>query len=608
MLAFLGLIPILLLLHKLRPKPKRMEVTNLFLWQEILQERAGKFTLRKLKKNIPLILQMGIIILAAVALARPVWTYLGQKRGDIILVMDTSGSMKARSGSITRFEQALKEARHIIDRLRNDQKILIIEAGREPRILSGFLEDRKRASELLEAIVPTDEPGDLEKALYLALSFLHPDQEDTLYLITDGAGCDFGKIRGMHPRIVPILVSGGANNQGITKFEFREEPERPNHYEVMLEVKNFNGEPVECPVSLTMDHTRIYEDDLRLDALERQLLIIPYHGISTGILTASLGIEDDFPTDNHAYLSLSAARDIWVLLVSKGNYYLEKMLEAYPNIMVNSMKEITPSSWEEQTRRHDIVIIDRMDFPETQRGNFLLIDSYSPSIPVERNGTARPGDIYWDRHNPIMENVDMGGLIVQEASVLKAGRGMKPLMESPQTGLMYSYEKNALRAVFLGFDIERSDLPLRLAFPVIMGNIINWLSPNKLHSSTMKTQAGDPIELNLLPDTTEIMIKAPNEKSRKYQVTQNPFPYPGTEQVGIYSLSEKDKRRYFTVNLVDELESDIQSPVIKNKDFERSGRTPGGEEAEVSKSLWALCIFLVFWILFLEWYFWLKTG
>ena len=84
MLAFLGLIPVLLLIHKLRPKPTEVKVTNLFLWLEVFKERTDNVTLKDLKKNIPLILQIFMIILLSMALARPVWTYFAPKKGDVI--------------------------------------------------------------------------------------------------------------------------------------------------------------------------------------------------------------------------------------------------------------------------------------------------------------------------------------------------------------------------------------------------------------------------------------------------------------------------------------------------------------------------------------------
>ncbi len=608
MLAFLGLIPVLILLHKLRPKPRQMEVTNLFLWQQVFKERTRNITLRELKKNLPLILQILIIILAVFALASPVWTTFGQNKGDMILVIDTSASMKAGSGSKTRFEQAMEKAHDIVDRRRSDQRVLLIEAGREPRIRTGYVEDTGRAQALLEDLSPSDEPGDLEKSLYFALSFVNPERDDTIYLITDGAGTDLDRLLKIHPGIVPVLVSGGEKNIGITKFDFREEPDRPNHYEMMIEIKNFNPSGVRCPVRLTIDRIPVYEDSLSLEGFEKKLLIIPYHGILSGIAKAVLEVEDDFQTDNSAYLALSASEDIWVLLVSKGNYFLEKLLASYPNVMVNSMKEIVPSSWDEQTRRHDIVIIDRMDFPATKKGNFLIIDSYSPSIPIERTGrTGFPGPLYWNKDDPLMEDIDLDGVVIEEACILKPGKQMKPVIESPETGLLYTYEQNGLRAVFAGFDINRSDLPLRVAFPVLMSNIINWLTPYKLSSSGMAARPGEPLNMYVSPGTSMISILAPGEKWQKHRVSGNPYRYTNTKKVGVYVLAEKNKRRYFTVNLVNESESDIQVPFIKDT-LDQPRRRRDVDEVALSKPLWSLFVIVLLVVLLLEWYSWLKFG
>lgn len=608
MLAFLGLIPILLLLHRLRPRPKQAEITNLFLWEEVYRERSHRITLRELKRNIPLILQIVAVCLASIALADPVWIHFTQKEGDMILVLDTSASMKTRSGGKTRFQQAVVKAGEIIGKRRGDQNLLLIEAGKEPRLISGPVQDTGEARDLLDGLTPTDEPGDLKKALYFAISFMNPEKDDTVYLVTDGAGCDFPALMEIHPKIVPVLVRGGEKNAGITKFEFREKPNQPNHYEVMIEVKNFQPTPVRCPLRLTIDRKQIYETVLSLDVFEKRLIIIPYHGLITGIARASLETEDDFPTDNHAFLSLSASDEVWILLVSRGNYFLERVLESYPNIMVNSMKEIVPSSWEEQTGRHDIVIIDRMDFPPVPRGNFVLIDSYSPSIPIEKEAPVHnPGTLSWDGESPLMQDIDLNGLIIEEASGVKAHDPAKPVIESPETGLMYTYEEKGLRAVFLGFDINRSDLPVRVAFPVMMSHIINWLTPYKLSSSSLKTQAGSPIDIYVSPDTTTLSTRAPGGEWRKHRATQNPFRYTNTRNVGIYVLTQKNRHRYFTVNLVDELESDIQSPSIGSASG-RPGKETDSEEVAVHTRLWIPLVLLLLLSLLWEYYFWLRSG
>ncbi len=97
----LSLIPMLILLHLLRPKPQQIEVTNLFLWQEILKERGQRVAFKHLRKNPPLLLQILLVILGVLALARPIWFYFSSKKGEMILVIDTSASMKTRLSSGT---------------------------------------------------------------------------------------------------------------------------------------------------------------------------------------------------------------------------------------------------------------------------------------------------------------------------------------------------------------------------------------------------------------------------------------------------------------------------------------------------------------------------
>jgi hypothetical protein len=576
MLITLGLIPILILIHTLKPKPRQIDITNLFLWQEVLKERSSHLTFERLKRNLPLLLQILIVILAALALAKPAWLYFA--------------------------------ALELIEQRNQDQKILIVAAGKKPVVKGGFLDNSKQAKRLVTDLTPSDASTELEKAVYLALSFVDPLRKDRLYLITDGGGENIAALVKNHPRIIPIVISGGKRNIGITKFEFRQEIERVDNYEIMLEIKNFNPAHLECTVRLSVDNAIIFDRPIKFNAREKKLLIFPYAGLLTGIARALLEIDDDFTTDNQAYLSLNASKDIWILLVSKGNYFLEKLLEAYPNFKVNSINEIIPSSWHEQTARHDIVIVDRMDFPKTPKGNFLLIDAYSPAIPVVKTGRVRfPKNLDWNKKSPLMANVNIGGLIVEQAASLRVDPSMQAVIESTRTGLMYVYENGGFRAVFLGFDITRSDLPLKVAFPVMMSNIINWLNPHKLEFSILQTRAGEPFDIYLEPQTDAFYTRAPREKWEKQRATGNPFRYTRTHNVGVYTISENDKQRYFTVNLADESESDISGEFmqdIRDKPVE----TLDSEDISVQHPLWTAFLFLGLAMLFLEWFLWLKMG
>jgi hypothetical protein len=603
----LGLIPILILIHSLKPKPRQVEITTLFLWRKALKEKRGGLRIRRIVKNLPLLLQILAVILATLALAKPVWMYPSQLKGNVILVLDASASMKTRTSSGIRFDQARKEALRLIDELPKEGKTLIIEAGGRPILRSAFSDDKGELKRVVKSMQPSDEPGRIEKAIYLALSFMNPERDDWTFLITDGAGSDFEKLSRMHQRVRPILVGGGQRNIGITKFECRPQLGLNQRYEVMVEVKNFNPNPVLCPIHLTLNKKTIVKKTIGLRALEKKLLIFPYSGLVAGIAEVTLELNDDFPVDNKAYAVLNTSKDIWVLLVTTGNYFLERLLEAYPNFMVNSIKEIIPSSWEDQAARHDIVILDRISPPSTEKGNFLLIESLSPSIPISKIGQIdHPQVLDWDRKGPLMANLDLSGLIVENANHVRADKTLRPIIESRQTGLMYSYHKSGLRAVFLGFDLTRSDLPLRVAFPVMMSNIFQWFRPNKLGFSSSQIKAGESFTIYLEPQTRNFSIRTPSGRWEEHRLKSNPFNYVNAGEVGIYTVVEGKKFRHFAVNLGDEWESDIRVPTFESLP---QGNTVNSRSETITGelSLWIVFLLSASAIVILEWHFWLKS-
>ena len=76
-----------------------------------------------------------------------------------------------------------------------------------------------------------------------------------------------------------------------------------------------------------------------------------------------------------------------------------------------------------------------------------------------------------------MQDLDLGTLRIRSAPLVKTDHGIKPLLEARNQGLIYAYEKEGLRAILINFDLKQSDLPFRVAFPVLMTNCFRWLKP-----------------------------------------------------------------------------------------------------------------------------------
>ncbi|MBF0280604.1 MAG: VWA domain-containing protein [SAR324 cluster bacterium] len=606
-LLLLGLIPILLLIHSLKPKAKEVSVTTFFLWNEALQEQPSGFRINKLLKNLPLILQILIILLSTLALIQPIWLWNSQQYGNMIIVLDSSASMKTRNEGQIRFDAARQKALELIDKLPLLSKALIIDAGTPPQVKIHFSDDKQKLYSAIYDIQPTDTGGDLENAKFLALSFFSAARDDQIFIITDGAGGEIEKITGIHKNITPLLVRGGEQNIGITKFEIRKELQGQDNYQILLEVKNFNPTSAKVHIRLRINNSSISNPTVSLNAGEKKLLFFPYSGFFSGIAEARLTSNDDFMIDNQAHAVLKPARTIKVLLVTQGNFYLERMLEAYPNFDLEITDKV-PQPWRTKTVKKDIVIMDRIKPPSTISGNFLLIDAYSSNIPLSTEKSFLPTSLNGDKNHPIMANIDLNGINVESATETKAEAGVKAIVESEEAGLIYTYEKEQLRAVQFTFDLTRSDLPMKVAFPILMNNIFRWLHPNKFEPTTENTTSGSSYPLHLKNNAQEITVQTPSGKKERHQPVSSPYYFENTKEVGIYLVSQGKNKQFFAVNLLNERESDIQVPEgFKNTDSEGALNLIA-DSAIVEHHLWSLLFFVAASFLALEWYFWVKPS
>jgi hypothetical protein len=604
----LGLIPVLLLIHSLKPKPKTVEVTALFLWKGALKEMGGGSRIRNLTKNLPLLFQILIILLAALVLAEPVWTKSVKIKGDAILVLDNTASMQTGTKQGTRLEMAKKEAFKIIEELSAAGRMLIIEAARQPKILVPFSRDRKHLRRAIEGLQPLHVAGDLEGAVYLALSFLEPKTEGRIFLLTDNALTRLSPLLQKHKKVHPILFTEGGNNIGITHFECRPDPESRDIFQALLEIKNFNPHPVVCPIRVISGGERLFQETVGLPGREKKRIIFPFSRPVSEIVRVSLEVKDDLPLDNQAYSIVPFAAESSILLISRGNHYLDTLLRAYPHFKVHSLKEILPASWEKEIEDQDLIILDGITPPSTRQGNFLLINTLSPSLPLIKTGFLKnPVILDWDRTHPVMRNLDLGMVRIRSAFSLKTGSEGRTLLQAKEGGLIYAFEMEGRRTLLFNFDLRQSDLPMRVAFPVLMTNAFQWLQPHRFSGHPRQIQAGNPFPLHFKPTTTNVSIGFPGGRWVRQPLSALPFSFEHTGRVGIYTVLEGQKKHYFAVNLFDESESDIGVDVSSMRS---TNPMPEGEmeTSRIPLPLWYFLLPAVVIFLVLEFHIWLRRG
>jgi Ca-activated chloride channel family protein len=203
--------------------------------------------------------------------------------------------------------------------------------------------------------------------------------------------------------------------------------------------------------------------------------------------------------------------------------------------------------------------------------------------------------------------VQLRDLQLQRAQIVDVGEGVKPLLYANGSPIISSFDSGRLRAIHVGFDLLESDLPLRVAFPVLMSNILEWLSPQHGTFMSHQVQAGAPYLIELDGITAEVSVRKPSGDWIKLAVTENPLVFRDTSEVGIYTVRMGKKTQRFAVNLVSREESDIfPKPVERQADspFVAGSSTP----ETVKQPLWPYFIVLAFGLTLAEWYFWCRTG
>jgi len=149
-LAFLGLALPVILLYLLRMRRQTQRVPSTLLWREALDDLHSATPFRRLRKNLLLLLQLLIIAVLALALARPLIQARRSVGQSMVVVLDGSASMLARDADGgSRFEAALQEARSLVASLTAGDEMMVVEAGPVPRTLSPFTSDRAQLGRAL---------------------------------------------------------------------------------------------------------------------------------------------------------------------------------------------------------------------------------------------------------------------------------------------------------------------------------------------------------------------------------------------------------------------------------------------------------------------------
>src|SRR5476651_2069060 len=108
--ALLGLALPIILFYLIRQRLRVKSVTTLLFWENLAPKVHNLPLWRKLRRLISLLLQLLLLALIVIAVARPILPGQSVVASSLILILDPSVTMAAKSGTSTRWQDATDAA------------------------------------------------------------------------------------------------------------------------------------------------------------------------------------------------------------------------------------------------------------------------------------------------------------------------------------------------------------------------------------------------------------------------------------------------------------------------------------------------------------------
>lgn len=578
-LWWLVLVPLVVLLYMLRARREPRVVSSTLLWERAARDLAARMPVRRFERNLLLLIQVLVIALLALALARPSVALRGLSGSGVVLVMDTSASMQATDVHPSRMAAAQQEARALLAGLARRQPVALIAAGSRPVLLVEFSTDRAALGRALDNLRPSDAADSIDEALALAGSLRAQGRAAGVHLFSDRPPPD--------PRVRWHRIGHGAPNAAVTAVHTR--TDALGRTRLLARVEAFGAGFPNRALVVAVDGQVVARRSLDLVPGTPRTAVFDLGAIS-GELAISLEGHDALAADDRAVAAVGREWLPRVLVIGKDNPALDAVLRAVPLAGVARTDSVTPSGW----GGADVVVLDGVSPIELAPGAYLLIGTVGINLPARIEGDAADQVVSKvSATHRVTRMVDLRGVRVGEAIALRPQAGT--VLAEGDVPLVWAYEGRGIRAVVLPFSLAASDLPSHAAFPVLIANALDWLAGGGLSLAP----GAEPVAL--AGSRRQALLRDPAGRVRQVPAKDGMFALPPLDRVGGYRLRADDWERRWLVPVVDRRESDLAVAAS-------SGGTPAAQErfpAHLPIARWLLGLAAV--LVAAEWWLWTRS-
>ncbi len=539
-------IPVLILIYLIKPKFQEKLVTSTFIWK--LSRKYKKKTLPWQITNLLLFfIQLLTIGVISLILARPV-IVTEDGAAEKIVILDASASMMVEGSNGARFDVAKQQICDLADDMESYGKLTVIVAGIETYTLIERSDSERSIKELVMQTECTYGEAAIGEAFLLAEQVLAKNPEAAVYLFTDKQYEETESIK-------VVDVSEEAWNVAVLSVE----AERAENRELIFtaELASYGKDTAATVV--------LYVDGILADA---QLAGLLADEVMT-VEFADLGIReyeearvyvdavDDVPADNEYHLLEGKEKTYEVLLVSEEPTFLEAALLTFDNVevvTVASLEELDQGNQympdgtvieEISSTGYDLYIYDKL-VPKTLPGDgavWMFAPERVPKGVTFKLGESVISEAYLEaapdtgseRFAAISQEVAVKDVYINEYLDISSALGFETIYTCSEAPVILAGESENVRMMLFAFGLGDSNLPLRIAFPALIHNMVQYSLCPVMEASSY--EVGDEITLNKVSGAVLTAVKGSDAAA----VTENHVRMPVTyvaEEPGLYTVTQ----------------------------------------------------------------------
>jgi hypothetical protein len=360
--------------------------------------------------------------------------------------------------------------------------------------------------------------------------------------------------------------------------------------ELFASIANFSDRDQSIGVELRIDGNLIDAREVSVNKNDRAALIFDSLPQKGGLAELRLAADDDLASDNVAYAYLPDARRLRVGLASE-NPFLIRALAVNTEIdarRIDSSADLSDL---------DCIVSEGPLRPDA-------IDSHKPLLainPLDQKGlweTAstreQPEVTSFDRSHPINAYLSYADLHIESISVRTLAPSLRPIAVSGNDALVSAGEDAGRRVVMIAIDPTKSDLPLKVEFPILIANAINWLAGREHSTDDRAIRAGQTVTLRAPAPT---IITTPDGDTHEAASRDGETVFADTLRVGLYQVKDSQP---FAASLLSESESDTAP---RDTVSTRAGEVSGEAETFNSeREVWRWIALAALAVLAFEWW------